>query len=90
VSDLRQQVCDNDRLAGAGHSEQDAVPGSIPKPRLAAVMLPELAKRHGSRRFEERGEGYIRLVARLARSITLHDRSLPLTLPLKPEKNREN
>jgi hypothetical protein len=42
-------------------------------------------------RFEERlGEGYIRLVARLVRSITLHDRSLPLTFPLKPEKNREN
>jgi hypothetical protein len=36
------------------------------------------------------GEGYIRLVARLARSITLHDRSLPLTLALKPEKNRKN
>jgi len=68
-----------------------AVLRSVAEPRLAAAMLPELAKRHGSRRFEERlGEGYIRLVARLPRSITLHDRSLPLTLPLKPEKNREN
>src|SRR5208337_5214283 len=65
--------------------------GIFPSLAWRAVMLPELAQRHGSRRFEERlGEGYIRLVARLVQRITLHDRSLPLTFPLKPEKNREN
>ena len=91
MADLREQIRDNDRFARAGHSEQDAVLRSVSQPRVAAVKLPELAQRHGNPRFEESlGEGYIRLVARLAQSIALQNRSLPLAFLLKRDKNREN
>ena len=87
MADLCEQIRDNDRFARAGHSEQDAVLRSVSQPRVAAVKLPELAQRHGNRRFEESlGEGYIRLVARLAQSIALHNRSLPLAFLLKPDR----
>ena len=50
-------------------------------------MLPELAKRHGSRRFEERlGEGYIRLGAPTGPEYYF---TRPLASPYPSSQNRE-